>query len=43
MSKNYLENNICKFTPINFKIDYTHKKNMIVTSLFKMNVFQRKT
>lgn len=36
MNQNYLQNNICKFTPLNFKIDYTKKKNLIVTSLFKM-------
>ena len=33
---NYLENNICKFEELK-PIDYTIKKNIISTSLFKMN------
>lgn len=36
MKINYLENNICKFTPL-FEINYLKKKNIIVTSLFKMS------
>ena len=36
MSFNYLENNICKFQELK-PIDYTKKKDIISTSLFKMN------
>jgi hypothetical protein len=34
--KDYLKNNMCKFTPL-FDIDYTKKKNIICISLFKMS------
>jgi len=36
MKINYLENNICKFQELK-PIDYTKKKDIISTSLFKMN------
>ena len=35
MNRNYLKNNICEFTPL-FKINFLKKKNIIITSLFKM-------
>lgn len=35
MNRNYLKNNICEFTPL-FKINFFKKKNIIITSLFKM-------
>lgn len=35
MEKEYLKNNICKFTPL-FKINYNIKKNILSTCFFKM-------
>lgn len=35
MQDEYLENNICKFTPL-FKIDYNNKKNILSCCFFKM-------
>jgi hypothetical protein len=32
----YLKNDICKFTPLNFTPDYDNKKDVICVSLFKM-------
>ena len=37
----YLENNICKFTPL-FKIDFSKKTNILSLSLFKMKTLYKK-